>query len=826
MAGGFHLPTADERDDGPRPAMTARDARRERYMAKTRAEAAYLFKFLIITQVVVYLEAGAIPCLLDQLSVDLDMSATQQGALGGVVYFALSAASPLFAYCMHRFNPQHILGASLVLNNFATLMLALTPTGYSFSAYMMIAARALIGFTQAFPCIYTPLWVDEYAPREKVAGWMSYLQGSVPMGVMLGYFVGTVANWFVPEEYRWFQTWRWPFVVQFVAMCPIMIAVFFVPKKHLVIRSEGQRSPANSIAVSSSESVHTDPISDENRSIETAEEILARATLAMDDDDEQYDDEYLDDEDDKDALAALEEALSSPTASTPREDATSVAARVPLPPSTTRSQREVMKAATTPLPSSTNNSQQRELTQAALTPLPRSNASEAITGERVSSESAPLLRTDSVRSELPPRSKRTSRLTATEPTGLFDYIEEAIKLGTKPPLSWSGPNHEEEDVLLASATMYGVASQRGLRQLHHNQQSQQIENEVGSSSFRRSFVSSTYDGSPEVRRTASAAAPSGFPEGGQLAALTVSRIPSIVEPQTTAPLSASGYGAFDPVARSPLKSPTMSLLEASILEEEFLEAYEQGSFSDGIRELLRIPIFCLIVTGLTAVYFVVTGVQYWSTIFMIKSLHASKYLVNGLFVLVAGTGPIFGVFFGGWLIDRCGGYIGVQQRATALGICMALGVTAFAISAATTFFDDIYITASFLWLLLFFGGSILPACTGIFISVVPAQHRALASSFSVMVFNLIGYSLSPYLTGLVMEWVLSHQGQAGTYFEGCDEACAYRVGFRFCLFWSVWSFVCIGGAWIIARREAAEKAKEELEILAAFRFYTPSQAVH
>ncbi|KAJ0396510.1 hypothetical protein ATCC90586_006596 [Pythium insidiosum] len=808
MAGGFHLPAAADERDGPRQAMTARDARRERYMAKTRAEAAYLFKFLIITQVVVYLEAGAIPCLLDQLSVDLNMSATQQGALGGVVYFALSAASPLFAYCMHRFNPQHILGVSLVLNNIATLMLALTPTGYSFSAYMMIAARALIGFTQAFPCIYTPLWVDEYAPREKVAGWMSYLQGSVPMGVMLGYFVGTVANWFVPEEYRWFQTWRWPFVVQFIAMCPIMIAVFFVPKKHLVIRSEGQRSPANSIAVSSSESVHTDPISDENRSIETAEEILARATLGND----AGGDDELDDED---AMAALEEALSPNNS----------AARTPLPPSTTRSQREVLAAATTPLPPSTSNSEQRELMHAALTPLPKSMGGDAITSERLSSESAPLLLSNSARSELPPRSKRTSRLTATEPTGLFDYIEEAIKLGTKPPLSWSGPNHEEEDVLLASATMYGVASQRGLRQLHHNQQSQQIENEVGSSSFRRSFLSSTYDGSPEVRRTVLGAS-SASPEGGQLAALTVSRVPSIVEPQVAAPLSASGYGAFDPVARSPLKSPTMSLLEASILEEEFLEAYEQGSFSDGLHELLRIPIFCLIVTGLTAVYFVVTGVQYWSTIFMIKSLHASKYLVNGLFVLVAGTGPIFGVFFGGWLIDRCGGYIGVQQRATALGICMALGVTAFAISAATTFFDDIYITASFLWLLLFFGGSILPACTGIFISVVPAQHRALASSFSVMVFNLIGYSLSPYLTGLVMEWVLSHQGQAGTYFEGCDEACAYRVGFRFCLFWSVWSFVCIGGAWVIARREAAAKAKEELEILAAFRFYTPAQTAH
>jgi len=268
--------------------------------------------------------------------------------------------------------------------------------------------------------------------------------------------------------------------------------------------------------------------------------------------------------------------------------------------------------------------------------------------------------------------------------------------------------------------------------------------------------------------------------------------------------------------RSPRLSPRMSMLEASILEEEFIEVYEQGAFSDGVYELLHIPVFCLIVFGLTTVYFVVTGVQYWSTIFMIKSLHVSKYLVNALFVVVSGTGPILGVFFGGWLIDRYGGYIGVEQRAKALGICMILGLIAFAISAVTTFFDDVYITAGFLWLLLFFGGAILPACTGIFISVVPAEHRALASSFSVMIFNLFGYALSPYLTGLIMEWVVSQQGQPNSYFELCDEACAYRIGFRFCLCWSVWSVLCIGSAWRIASRQA-EQARQVQQFYASQR---------
>ncbi|GAB9468533.1 Major facilitator superfamily [Globisporangium polare] len=738
QTGAADANVAIERGPGPTAAtnvhLLTKNERKERYMAKTRAEASYLFKYLIVTQMVVYLEAGAIPCLLDQLSVSLGMTATQQGALGGVVYLALSAASPLCAYFLHRFNPKHVLGLSLIFNNIAVLMLAFTPTGYAFSANMMIVARGLIGFTQAFPCVYTPLWVDEYAPREKVAGWMSYLQGSVPMGVMLGYFIGTVSNWVVPESFQLIETWRWPFVVQFVAMCPIMVAIFFVPKKHLIIRSDSDKSPTGSIASAASSDhssalASTSDISDENRSMEIAEELMANGH---------------------------------------GEDVA------------------VQRKKSKQQPKSTGYV-----------------GPEAFFDD---DEAEPL----------------NLRHTISGDEALAGFpVDDAMVRGA--PVSRSGFLHkEEEDVLLASAGMYGGSSQRGLRQLVQNHQNHfsASESDVGSSSFRRGtqLLSSSSRGGNGGPVDSDLETGENFnnepltPTSISIARLAATASSPTGRSQLAVPRSQSSstYGAFDTSLRSP---NNRSILDASILEEEFIEVYEQGSFSDGLYELAHIPIFCLIVGGLTAVYFVVTGVQYWSTIFMIKSLHASKYLVNGLFVVVAGTGPIFGVFYGGWLIDRYGGYIGVEQRAKSLGICMVLGITAFGISAVTTFFNDIYITAAFLWLLLFFGGSILPACTGIFISVVPAEHRALASSLSVMVFNLFGYSLSPYLTGLMMEWVLSHQGKPGSYFETCDEACAYRLGFRFCLFWSLWSFICIGSAYKLAKRQA-EEARQVLEFYA------------
>lgn len=49
---------------------------------------------------------------------------------------------------------------------------------------------------------------------------------------------------------------------------------------------------------------------------------------------------------------------------------------------------------------------------------------------------------------------------------------------------------------------------------------------------------------------------------------------------------------------------------------------------------------------MAALYFTVTGVQYWGTSYMLVTLHAPLPLVNGLFIVCAATGPTLGVFAG------------------------------------------------------------------------------------------------------------------------------------------------------------------------------------
>ena len=77
--------------------------------------------------------------------------------------------------------------------------------------------------------------------------------------------------------------------------------------------------------------------------------------------------------------------------------------------------------------------------------------------------------------------------------------------------------------------------------------------------------------------------------------------------------------------------------------------------------------------AMSALYFVVTGVQFWGTSYMALVLKAPLPIVNATFVLCAASGPTLGVFFGGWIIDRRGGYKGMRQRVTAIQTCLCLG---------------------------------------------------------------------------------------------------------------------------------------------------------
>lgn len=77
--------------------------------------------------------------------------------------------------------------------------------------------------------------------------------------------------------------------------------------------------------------------------------------------------------------------------------------------------------------------------------------------------------------------------------------------------------------------------------------------------------------------------------------------------------------------------------------------------------------------AMAALYFTVTGVQYWGTSYMLAVLKTPPSTVHALFIITAATGPTSGVFFGGWAVDSLGGYRGARQRVVALELCCLFG---------------------------------------------------------------------------------------------------------------------------------------------------------
>ena len=85
----------------------------------------------------------------------------------------------------------------------------------------------MIGLTQSAILIYSPVWVDEFAPPGKATQWISLLQANVAIGIMLGYVVGGV---FTETFGPWY--WRLAILIQaciLACFIPVYICVSGAP---------------------------------------------------------------------------------------------------------------------------------------------------------------------------------------------------------------------------------------------------------------------------------------------------------------------------------------------------------------------------------------------------------------------------------------------------------------------------------------------------------------------------------------------------------------------------------------------------------------------
>lgn len=94
----------------------------------------------------------------------------------------------------------------------------------------------------------------------------------------------------------------------------------------------------------------------------------------------------------------------------------------------------------------------------------------------------------------------------------------------------------------------------------------------------------------------------------------------------------------------------------SILEYQKKPKEEKVSLRIGLCKVLTNTGFLRLCTSVTLLYFVVTGIQFWFSDFLITVMNLEKNVVFTLFAFVSISGPVVGVILGGYISSKLGGY--------------------------------------------------------------------------------------------------------------------------------------------------------------------------
>lgn len=223
-----------------------------------------------------------------------------------------------------------------------------------------------------------------------------------------------------------------------------------------------------------------------------------------------------------------------------------------------------------------------------------------------------------------------------------------------------------------------------------------------------------------------------------------------------------------------------------------------------VKSLLKNPLYVVITMGMSSLYFVVTGVQFWVTEFLVSVLHFQKLSVVALSTFSFLTAPTSGVWFGGYVCDLCGGYRGGAQQRVAVRVTTLFAGIGATLAVSCIYVESFILFAFLIWGCLFFGAALVPVAVGIQLACVPLHQRSISSALSQFAYNMFGWFSAPLVSGVVMDFI-----------DWCHPAggkeLALRFGFEMILWVTVVGFVLFALANTLTY-PSEDIEKEELEL--------------
>lgn len=150
------------RGDTARPV----ESRKQRHTKLRR-----IFISLALLSIIINLDGGAVPAANLHIKRTFDLTITEEGLVGMLVYQGIALGCLTVGPLLRVVSPLRASQVTLVLNTAATFLF-----GSSQSTGTLLLFRILIGFLQAVPAVYFPVWVDEFAPADAATIWMAVIQ--------------------------------------------------------------------------------------------------------------------------------------------------------------------------------------------------------------------------------------------------------------------------------------------------------------------------------------------------------------------------------------------------------------------------------------------------------------------------------------------------------------------------------------------------------------------------------------------------------------------------------------------------------------------------
>merc|ERR1711970_207245 len=148
--------------------------------------------------------------------------------------------------------------------------------------------------------------------------------------------------------------------------------------------------------------------------------------------------------------------------------------------------------------------------------------------------------------------------------------------------------------------------------------------------------------------------------------------------------------------------------------------------------MCNIPFLMMVISN-TFIFFIMTGIQFWVTDYLVTTLEVPEATVISTFGIVSITGPVLGVVIGGNVTSYLGGF----RSKKALYVTLVMGVLCSCVAAPIPFLNDFTSFIACLWFLLFFGGYMMPTLSGVMLETIDANFKATGNAVANISYNLI-----------------------------------------------------------------------------------------